>query len=114
MRELSDKQLDDFIAHAMNEGHVTSQQKQRAWEQLQRRAAKQTMLPPLEKQPVQTSLREEFAAVVECLLRWLKDFMFDESVYRRARQQYFWIELYDAKSHSFTMQQRFAYAVCRS
>jgi hypothetical protein len=114
MQELSDRQLDDCIAHALDEGYVTTQHKQRAWEQLQRRAAAQTMLPPLEECPAQASLMERFEAAFWPALRQIKNFIFDESVYRRARQQYFWIELYDASSQSFTMQQRFAYAVFRS
>jgi hypothetical protein len=113
MQELSDKQLDDCIAHALDE-YVSTHQKKRAWEQLQHRAAAQTMLPPLEEHPAQPTLTERLEVVFQWVLRELKSFMFDESVYRRARQHYFWIELYDANSQSFTMQQRFAYAVFRS
>jgi hypothetical protein len=114
MRELSDKQLDNCIAHALNEGHISPQQRQRAWEQLQRRAAAQDMLPPLPAQPARRSMLRRLEPLLELGLRQVKVFFLDEAVYSRARHHYFWLEFYDSYSHSFTMQQRFAYAVFRS
>jgi hypothetical protein len=114
MRELSDRQLDDCIVHALDEGYVTAQQKQRAWERLQRSAAAQKMLPPLEDCSAEPTPMERLEGICARLLHNLKRFVLDETVYRRARQQYFWIELYAASSQSFTMQQRFAYGVFRS
>lgn len=114
MQELPDRQVDDCIAHALNEGHPTPQQRQRAWEQLQRRAAAQTMLSPLEAQPPKPSLLKRLEPVIEAGLRQVNAFLMDESVYRRARQHTFWLEFYHVGAHSFTMQQRFAYAVFRS
>jgi hypothetical protein len=85
MQESQDKYLDECINRALRgDWNVTPQQQQRAWENLRRRAAQQTILPPIAT-PLHVHLWHHACVWSKARLVSFCQLVFDDTAYRRAQ-----------------------------
>ena len=85
--DMHDKHLDSWISAALQPGTgVSTHQRQRVWEEVSRRAARQTMLPGRVMDEQKASFLGWLASTGRCLCKQITSFAVDEAQYERARQ----------------------------
>lgn len=88
MQESLDR-LDEYISRALRAEAMTSlQHMPRAREELLRRAAQQTVLPPVAPAPDPVGLWEQAHLWLRASLAGMYHFIADDTVYRRVQQNY--------------------------
>lgn len=105
MRESPDQQLDAAVVRSLKfRTLVTASQQQAARERLLRRAAAQTMLPPLQLVEPRPTLRDHASVIGRCTKRLLDWLITDSSAYERARRPPPFYQFYNAHGrYAFTI-----------